>query len=428
MVRRVLRGITTPVVLAALLVAPMLCAQTQPISIAPGLPGSDALPFLTELFARYDHATTYHLEYTEEQQLTGAYMRNWSKNTNIVVVGPSNQYRLEHHGQFGDALQVSDGKTEWVYSPNLGQYTQQPTPSDGPSKVRAAASIGLQQLSGARSVVHSIGHLSESIHAAKFAADQELQIGDKTIFCIVVITEGALPVKEAHIAVTSTFWVEKQSGLIRRYVSRRDGELLPAEPGFQLIGETERVYTIAALSPVSFPDGTFTFTPPPYAVLVQHFLDKQGQELAQHIGKTVSGITLKDSNGKGVLLQSFQGKPVLLDFWATWCVPCRESLPTLQKLYAEYKDKGLVLLSLDEDQEPQKAADYWAQNKFPWSNYHLDKLSAEKFPPHGIIPYFLLLDASGNIVFSQAGSEEEELRSAVASLDWSAKTAPPTIH
>jgi thiol-disulfide isomerase/thioredoxin len=109
---------------------------------------------------------------------------------------------------------------------------------------------------------------------------------------------------------------------------------------------------------------------------------------------------------------------LLLDFWATWCVPCRESLPGLEKLYTEYKDKGLVLVSLDEDQEPQKAADFWAKNKVSWPNYHLDKLAAEKFPPHGI-PYFVLIDPSGDIVFSHAGLDEEKLRAALASLDYS---------
>jgi hypothetical protein len=80
--------------------------------------------------------------------------------------------------------------------------------------------------------------------------------------------------------------------------------------------------------------------------------------------------------------------------------------------------KGLVLLSLDENEEPQKASDFGAQHKLMWPNYHLDKQSLDKFPSHGI-PFFLMIDSSGNIVFSHAGLDEEKLRAALASLGYS---------
>jgi thiol-disulfide isomerase/thioredoxin len=155
----------------------------------------------------------------------------------------------------------------------------------------------------------------------------------------------------------------------------------------------------------SFPDGTCTLTHPPNAVLVKHF------------GEPLPATSVKNSAGKKVSLLSFLGKPLLLDFWVTWCAPCRESLPTLEKLYSEYKDKGLVLLSLDEDQDSQKAADFWAENKMPWPNYHLDKVARNKFAGHGV-PYLVLVDASGNVVFSQDGLDEKELRAALGSLDF----------
>lgn len=427
MMRRNLSGITWLVVMFALIIGPMLCAQVESNSVESAPPGSDALPFITDIFGRYANATTYHVEYTEESQLKGEYMRNWFKTTIIAIVGPKNQYRFQYRGESGEALQLSDGATEWLYSPSLNQYTQQRTPTDGPSKIRASASMALARVSESHTTVHNIARRVDLIQRATFAPDQNIQIGDKTIPCVVVNTQGVLPGSDGHITTAFTYWVEKQSGLIRKSLSRTEGELMPSAPGTPYVNEHETIYTIAELNPSSFPDGTFTFTPPTNAVLVQQFSSKQAQELAKLVGKSLPAVTLKDSAGTEVSLQSFQGKPLLLDFWATWCVPCRESLPTLQKLYTEYKDKGLILLSLDEDDEPQKATDYWAQNKLPWPNYHLDKPSVNKFPQHGI-PYFVLVDASGNIVFSQAGSEEKELRAAVASVDASSKTAPPTTH
>jgi thiol-disulfide isomerase/thioredoxin len=337
------------------------------------------LPFLTDLFSRYARATTYDLEFTEERQLTGEYVRNWSKGLSTAVVGPANQYRFEHHGEFGGALQVSDGKTEWIYSVGLNQYIQQPTPNNGPSKIHTSPSVGLERLVETRSIAHSISSLTKMIQSAKFAPQQDIQIDGKTIECFVIDTEGILPVSDAHITVAFTFWVEKQSGLIRKSVSRDHGELSPRNPGSQYNSETQRIYSVAALNPSSFPEGTFTFAPPTTAVLAKQFQDKQSQEVGKFVGKPLPTISVKDSSGKDVSLQSFQGKPLLLDFWATWCEPCRESLPDLEKLYGEY-NKHLVLLSLDEDEEPQKAADFWVQNKVPWPNYHVDNF----LPPNSL--------------------------------------------
>jgi len=109
-------------------------------------------------------------------------------------------------------------------------------------------------------------------------------------------------------------------------------------------------------------------------------------------------------------------------------VPCRESLPALEKLYQENRDKGLVLLSLDEDDDnPQKATDFWITRKEPWPNFHAGKEILDKFPLHGI-PYFVLLDGSGKVAFSQAGLDENGLRTAIAALASSPTFRSPTTH
>ncbi len=65
---------------------------------------------------------------------------------------------------------------------------------------------------------------------------------------------------------------------------------------------------------------------------------------------TAADFTLQNLNGQKVRLSDYRGKVVLLDFWATWCPPCRASVPGIEKIYETYKDKGLVVLgvSLDE--------------------------------------------------------------------------------
>jgi peroxiredoxin len=66
-------------------------------------------------------------------------------------------------------------------------------------------------------------------------------------------------------------------------------------------------------------------------------------------GAPASDFTLRDLDGKQVHLSDFGGKVVLLDFWATWCVPCQAELPQLEELYEKNKDAGLVVVGIAMD-------------------------------------------------------------------------------
>ncbi len=61
-------------------------------------------------------------------------------------------------------------------------------------------------------------------------------------------------------------------------------------------------------------------------------------------------FTLPDINGNMVNLSDFKGQVVLLDFWATWCIPCRQELPHFQKLYDTYKDQGFAMIGISVDE------------------------------------------------------------------------------
>ena len=64
-------------------------------------------------------------------------------------------------------------------------------------------------------------------------------------------------------------------------------------------------------------------------------------------------FTLPNLDGKKVSLKDFRGKVVFLNFWATWCVPCREEMPAMEKLYQEFKDKNFVVLAVNvKDRKP----------------------------------------------------------------------------
>jgi len=65
-------------------------------------------------------------------------------------------------------------------------------------------------------------------------------------------------------------------------------------------------------------------------------------------------FTLQDINGNEVTLSDFKGKVVVLNFWATWCPPCRKEIPVFIELYKKYKDEGLVIIGISLDREGKR--------------------------------------------------------------------------
>lgn len=73
---------------------------------------------------------------------------------------------------------------------------------------------------------------------------------------------------------------------------------------------------------------------------------------APQVGKLAPDFQLPDLNGQVVSLSGLRGKPVLINFWATWCPDCVEEMPYLQQIYDEWTDRGLVLLTIDIGESP----------------------------------------------------------------------------
>lgn len=113
-------------------------------------------------------------------------------------------------------------------------------------------------------------------------------------------------------------------------------------------------------------------------------------------------IALKNPEGKELRLSSLKGKVVLIDFWASWCQPCRHENPNVVRMYKEYKNKGFEVfsVSLDQDASAWKAA--IAQDGLVWPN-HVSDLLGWQTPltqTYGFqsIPHTVLVNRQGNIV------------------------------
>ncbi|MBA4197887.1 MAG: hypothetical protein C0459_10065 [Chitinophaga sp.] len=129
------------------------------------------------------------------------------------------------------------------------------------------------------------------------------------------------------------------------------------------------------------------------------------------IGKYAMNFTQNDTLGKPVSLASFKGKYVLVDFWASWCGPCRRENPNVVKTYNTYKDKGFQILSVSLDQPGAK--DKWIKaihdDNLTWTHVSdLQYWDNEVAKQYGIqaIPANFLLDPDGKIIAKNLRGED----------------------
>ena len=134
--------------------------------------------------------------------------------------------------------------------------------------------------------------------------------------------------------------------------------------------------------------------------------------------KKAPDFELKDGNGQTVRLSDYRGKVVLLDFWATWCGPCKIEIPWFQEFERQNKDKGFAVIGVAMDDEGWDAVKPFAQQR--GINYRLvlgnDKV-ADLYGGLEALPTTLLIDRGGNIAAVHVGlSGKNEFEDSIQEL------------
>ncbi len=116
------------------------------------------------------------------------------------------------------------------------------------------------------------------------------------------------------------------------------------------------------------------------------------------VGSLAPEIKLSDTKGASVSLSSLKGKVVVIDFWASWCGPCRRSIPDLKAIYKKYKDKGLEVYAISVDTEKKDWNQAIKEDSTNWIHVIDDNAFIAKKWNVQYIPNTFLLDKQGKIV------------------------------
>lgn len=131
---------------------------------------------------------------------------------------------------------------------------------------------------------------------------------------------------------------------------------------------------------------------------IKQMLEKMEQVKACEVGQPAPDFELISDKGESVKLSSLKGKYVLIDFWASWCGPCKKEIPNLKKVYEEYKDKGLQLIGVSIDDSEAR----WRKAIEEEQLHYLQLLDAKKVTmklyDYQGIPFIILLSPEGVIL------------------------------
>jgi len=332
--------------------------------------------------------------------------RQLSEVPHIMAADKQGKFRIESKHPMMGGMSMSDGKTTWAYAAMVHQYTEKPA-------VPGSDTAGDSSMLPANYVMQ-YQQLSEKAASARLLREETLSFEGKDVKCAVVEVafKNDPAAKQKSEAPLYTFWIDRERALVLREMWDSKGDFM----GVATQTRTTVVYkSIHIGTPAD--TGLFTFTPPHNAKQVDDLaMFGASARRAATPAQPGTGAALATLDGKKVSLDDFKGKPVLLDFWATWCLPCRESTPLIEKIGASFSSKGLVTMAVNHGEEASVVRGYLAHNPSSLTNLVDPGNTAAGLYHVSSVPQFILLSKEGKVVYQSDGfgdDTESKLRAAL---------------
>lgn len=346
----------------------------------------------------YSRATSLHISAKQEEVLIkGGQSGVSSTDLEIALVGRQKYFvRLKANGQ--DSIAMSDGEHTWKAVPSKKQWTQvaaaalETRDAEGPDpRSRDLYSSLVQTLAG-RYVA-----LAKAAEDAQITGEEDVKVGGQKIRCYVIRMHAG--------GAEHQLWIDQQRFIVLEHKEKGGTNGTRIEIHLKLS-------SVDVNTPLS--DSMFQFVPGKGWAEAEMLL-LPGEERLMLTGSRAANFTLKSLDGEAVALDETRGKVVVLDFWATWCPPCREELPFVEKLRQEFAGKVEFYGINDEDSGTVK--DFLRKHSYDMTVLMDGKRQVHRQYGVSAIPTMLIIDKRGVIREHFIGSRSEaKLRQALETV------------
>jgi len=239
--------------------------------------------------------------------------------------------------------------------------------------------------------------ITDLARGARIIPEEVISIDGKSINCYVVEVIYRAPRNSSDInaSVIVTYWIDKTRSIVIRKMSKQKFTSLPPDERTETVGLI--TFSLVKVDE-SLPASLFAFTPPEGIKEVAEFVYNAGYTPANLTGKQAPTFALKDRYGKSFEFESTRGKTVLLNFWSSTCGPCVKELLVVEKIYREFKDKGLAVLAINSSEGPEAIGEFLKDKDYTFTVLIDEDLeAANKYQALGI-PQTYVIDHQRNIV------------------------------
>jgi peroxiredoxin/outer membrane lipoprotein-sorting protein len=308
----------------------------------------DATAVLSRVADTYRSLQNYHFQGTFTMVASvGGFSQRLEAPFVMAGKAPGKSLVVIDHEALGIRI-VCDGEATWTYFASFRQYKKESSVPIGPgiSELGGSGEAGPAQSSPGIFLSYYMG-LDDGNVTPRRIGEQTIEEGGRGVSCEVIEVTYEPGDSVQQVTGPDTLWVDVKNALVVKSTHRIAGE--SQGMAMETVIGFDFDLTRTGNDP---PDSLFVFVPPEGASLVEEF--SMGARAKDLSGELAPHFSLVDLNGKTHELDDLEGKVVLIDFWATWCPPCRKELPTVEKLHREFGQKGLVVLAITS--EPEKVA------------------------------------------------------------------------
>ncbi|HEY6390673.1 MAG TPA: redoxin domain-containing protein [Bryobacteraceae bacterium] len=345
---------------------------------------------LNQVAQTYKGLQAYQFVATQTTEILARGMRQSAEMHLALAAVKPGKYRLTFKDDSKEIILVADGETTWTYLPKQKQYTKQQAAMSGDDD--ESDSEQPDTLTTAlRALVLFYEGVAQYGPSANFAKDEKVKVGGDRIDCYVVRFQSA---KSQH-----QLWIDKERFIVVRHL-----ELARQAVNGTLVDIHLTINWKEAEIKLPPANDLFIFDPPSNATEVQA-LNLPGERVLL-TGKNAMDFELKDIQGAQVRLSDYRGKIVLLDFWATWCPPCRKELPSIEKLHRQFADKDVVVLGIN-DEDSGTVKGFLKKNEYTIPTLMDSKKNVHRMYGARAIPTVIVIDRNGVIRAHYIGGRSE---------------------